>query len=336
MVEPPPPPRDPRDPREPAEDETVIVPPAEETIVEDAWEPESEVFVERTDEPVPPRRPMPKLWPGLLALLVLVLGGLAAAYFLSQDDEDAAVTTTAATTTAATTTTAEQVSVPDVVGTTSSEATAALTGAGLDVNLVAVPSDAPSGQGVAQSPVAGREVAEGTTVRLNVAEPRPAPPPATTGETTTGETTTGQTTTEATTTAPPQPATVPDVVGDELADAARAFADERLKVAVRYVPSNEAAGRVVAQAQPAGTQRRRGDTVQVNVSIGAEPQAAAAIPDVVGRRNDEARQALDDAGFEVLVINLGGQVRNESVVGSQSPAAGASVPRGSLVLLYVS
>jgi serine/threonine-protein kinase len=105
---------------------------------------------------------------------------------------------------------------------------------------------------------------------------------------------------------------------------------------VRYVPSTEAAGRVVAQAQPPGTERRRGDTVQLNVSIGAEPAAAASVPDVAGRRQDQARRELERAGFEVLALDLDGEVRNESEVVSQSPAAGASIPRGSLVLLYVS
>ena len=117
------------------------------------------------------------------------------------------------------------VSVPDVVGTTSSQATATLRNAGFDVNLVSVPSDRAPGTVVAQAPPAGSEQPEGSTIRLNVAE-------AATG------TTTG------TTTAPdddrarddrrpppqPQPATVPDVVGQELAEGARAFADEGLKV----------------------------------------------------------------------------------------------------------
>jgi serine/threonine-protein kinase len=103
---------------------------------------------------------------------------------------------------------------------------------------------------------------------------------------------------------------------------------------VRYVPSNEAAGRVIAQAQPAGTERRRGDTVQVNVSTGAGPAPPEAVPDVVGRRNDEARRVLEAAGFEVLALRLDDDsVRNEDIVASQTPAAG---PRGSLVLLYVS
>ena len=88
MAEPPPPPpprdpRDPDDPRDPAEDETIIA---------DGWGPEDPVFVERqpgvVDEEVveeEPRR-MPTIWPWLLALLLLVLAGLAAAYFLTRDE----------------------------------------------------------------------------------------------------------------------------------------------------------------------------------------------------------------------------------------------------------
>ena len=106
-------------------------------------------------------------------------------------------------------------------------------------------------------------------------------------------------------------------------------------MAVQYVPSSEPQGRVVAQAQPAGTERKRGDTVQLNVSTGAQPAAAATVPDVVGKRQDEGRRELQAAGFEVLALNLNGAVRNESPIASQTPKGAASVPRGSLVLLYV-
>lgn len=224
---------------------------------------------------------------------------------------------TASTTTATTDTTAAAVRVPDVVGTTSSEATATLRDAGFEANVVAVPSDKPSGQVVAQNPAADSDAPEGSTVRLNVAQQA-------------GETTTP------TTTAPPAPATVPDVVGKELADAAKDFADEGLRVAVRYVPSNEAAGRVVAQDQPAGTERRRGDTVQLNISTGAEPAADTEVPQAVGGRLDGGRNALEAAGFEVLALTVGDrEIRNESTIASQSPGANVSIPRGSLVLVYV-
>jgi beta-lactam-binding protein with PASTA domain len=321
------PPRTPPDPPDPPEDETLVV---------EEWpaRPEGEVVVEQTETATAPRRP-PQIWPWLLALLLLVLGGLGALYYFTQDDDDDAAATTATATTAPTTTAREDVQVPDVVGTTSSEATATLRDAGFTVNVEPVPSDQPAGTVVAQAPAAGSEQPEGSSVRLNVAREASdttgattAPPPATTAPP-------DATTAPPPATAPPEPATVPDVVGDELADAAREFADEGLKVAVQYVPSTEAQGRVVAQAQPAGTERRRGDTVQVNVSIGAEPAAPASVPGVVRQRQDRARGTLESAGFEVLALSLDGEVRNESIVASQSPGARASIPRGSLVLLYV-
>jgi beta-lactam-binding protein with PASTA domain len=56
---------------------------------------------------------------------------------------------------------------------------------------------------------------------------------------------------------------------------------------------------------------------------------------VAGQRQEQGRRTLEGAGFEVLALALEGQVRRESVVASQSPSGGASIPRGSLVLLYV-
>jgi beta-lactam-binding protein with PASTA domain len=345
MAEPPP-----RDPTDPADDETVIVPPDEpvdETIVRDEWGAETvvtrpvdddAVLVEET-ETAPPRKP-PTLWPWLLGLLILVLAGIGAFFLLSRDDDEPASTTTAATTQV------QERTVPDVVGTTSSEATAALREAGFDVNLVSVPSDRPPGTVVAQSPAAGSGATEGTSIRLNVAVAptgTTSTEATTTGATTTAPSTTAPTTTAPTTTAPtttapaPQPATVPDVVGDELADASRDFADEGLKVAVAYVPSQEAAGSVVAQAQAAGTELSRGSSVQLNVSTGADPEAEATVPRTTGSRLDGGRDQLEQAGFEVLALTVGedGEVRNESTIVSQSPAGGASIPRGSLVLVYV-
>jgi beta-lactam-binding protein with PASTA domain len=329
MAEPPP-----RDPQDPADDETVIVPPGEpvdETVVQDEWGQETvvtpavagdAVVVEETE---PPRKP-PTLWPWLLALLILVLLGLGALYLLTRDDDDQSATTTAATTQAA------ERTVPDVVGTTSSEATATLREAGFEANLVSVPSDQPAGTVVAQNPAPGTTQPEGASVRLNVAQEAQ-------GTTTTGATTTTGTTTAQTTTAPPpqpSPAVVPDVVGQELAGAARSFADEGLKVSAAYVPSQEPFGRVVAQAQPAGTELERGATVQLNVSTGPDPAEKVAVPSTTGQTLGEGRDALEQAGFEVLALTVGdGEIRNESKIVSQSPAGGASIPGGALVLVYV-
>jgi beta-lactam-binding protein with PASTA domain len=214
------------------------------------------------------------------------------------------------------------VTVPDVVGTTSSEATKTLQDAGFKVNLVAVPSDEPSGTVLAQNPKPGETAKQGTIVRLNVAK--------------------SSTDTTAGTTAPPPPpppaapatATVPDVQGKELADGARDFADAGLKVDVRYVPSREAQGRIVAQSKAAGTTLNRGATVQLNVSEGANPQGAVTVPDVTGLALADARKRLEDAGFEVLSLDISGRNRTGHVL-SQTPRGGASIPRGSLVIVYV-
>ena len=226
------------------------------------------------------------------------------------------------------------VAVPDVVGTTSSEATATLRAAGLDANLVAVPSDKPGGTVLAQSPAAGAKAKAGTKVRLNVAqEPTATATTPTTTQATNPTTTTAPTTT---TTTPPPRATVPDVVGKELAVGARSVGDEGLKVAVKYVPAQEPQGRIVAQAKPVGTELRRGDTVQVNVSTGPNPAVATTVPDVAGLKQDEARTRLEAAGFEVLAIEQSTPDRSQvGVAMSQTPSANASVPKGSLVILYV-
>lgn len=218
----------------------------------------------------------------------------------------------------------EPAEVPDVTGTSSSEATATLRDAGFDVSIVGVPSQEPAGTVVAQDPAAGEQAPKGSSVRLNVAQGG------------TGATTTATTTTTTTTTTQPQTTSVPDAAGKELADAAREFARAGLKVAVAYVPNEEQPGRVVAQARPAGTEARRGDTVQLNVSTGPQPAPAAAVPNAVGRTLQQGRSALESAGFEVLALDWrGGRIANESPVRSQSPAARAQVPGGSLVLLYV-
>jgi beta-lactam-binding protein with PASTA domain len=317
------PPRVPPDP----DDETVIVPPEDETVVADDWGPETEVFVEEEETgPPPPRRPV--IWPWLLALLVFVLGGLGAYFLLARDDDEAQAPTTSSTVA----TTTRQVTVPDVVGTTSSEATATLRDEGLKANLVSVPSDRAPGTVIAQSPSPGDEVAEGSSVRLNVAETA-KPAPTTTEAETTAPTTTAPTTTAA---PEPKPATVPDVVGQKLADAARTFNEEGLKVAVVYVPSNEPAGSVVAQARPPGAQLQAGDTVQLNVSTGAEPAPDVQVPDVTGEKQNGGREQLKSAGFEVLTLQE--QTTDSSRVGSvlsQTPSGGANIPRGSLVIAYV-
>jgi eukaryotic-like serine/threonine-protein kinase len=86
--------------------------------------------------------------------------------------------------------------VPSVVGLGEDDAKQQLSDADLQANVVEVPSPQDAGTVVAQSPPAGSELKQGSTVRLNVSRGLPEPPPATTETTpTTTETTTETTTT---------------------------------------------------------------------------------------------------------------------------------------------
>ena len=191
---------------------------------------------------------------------------------------------------------------PDVVGTTSSEATATLRDAGFEANVVAVPSDLPSGQVVAQSPAAGSDAPEGSTVRLNVAQRVEASPlPTTTGPVATAPT-------------EPEPATVPDVVGDELADAARAFGDERAEGVrpVRAVGRAAGAGR---RPGPAGRHRARarGTPFRSTSRMGRSrrPIPRCRTWSVYSRLLGAT--ALTRAGFEVLALEVESNLTGEVV-----------------------
>ena len=74
----------------------------------------------------------------------------------------------------------------------------------------------------------------------------------------------------------------------------------------------------------------------MNVSAGPDSTADADVPRVTGQVLADGRAALEQAGFEVLAVTLGDdEIENESGILSQSPAGGASIPQGALVLLYV-
>ena len=60
------------------------------------------------------------------------------------------------------------------------------------------------------------------------------------------------------------------------------------------------------------------------------------MPSTAGQTLSEGRDALEQAGFEVLALAVGdGEIRNESKIVSQSPAGGASIPGGARVVVYV-
>ena len=132
----------------------------------------------------------------------------------------------------------------------------------------------------------------------------------------------------------PEQVSVPDLVGDQEDDARSALADAGLKADVSEEESEDQdPGTVLRQDPGSGKQVDKGSTVKLVV---AKAPPAVDVPDVVDLSEEDARQALTDAGFRV-------RVRRETVdtldqdgtVIDQDPAGGEQLKQGSRVTLVV-
>lgn len=136
-----------------------------------------------------------------------------------------------------------EVSVPNVVGQTASDAGANLREVGLEARVVSVPSAEPEGTVVAQNPPAASQLRRGEFVRINVS----------TGQAAGGGGTGG--------------AAVPDVTGLTENDAVSELeaAGFTVRVVPEPTPNPDEAGVVLRQQPGAGERARRGDEVTVFV-----------------------------------------------------------------------
>ncbi len=130
------------------------------------------------------------------------------------------------------------------------------------------------------------------------------------------------------------PVEVSDVTGSDLADARAELgqAGLKVKVAAKTVTSDEfEQGQVAVQSPEGGSEAEQGDTVTLTVSKGPE---MIKVPDVVGDSVDEAKEALEGAGFTVeedrgLLGLFGDTVKKQSVDG------GETAPKGSKITITI-
>lgn len=296
----------------------------------------------------------------VLALVVLLVGlGLVLARRLAGGGSGPAPSTT---------TVAAVVPIPSVVGQSQDQATKALTDAGLKVTVQNTASDRPSGEVLAQDPAPGAQAHAGDTVTLRVsAGPAPVTVPDVRGRsladarqvlTVAGLRDSERTqasdqakdqvldqspaagaslhrgdTVTLTVSAGPQPVTVPDVVGKDVAAATNQLGTLGLLTNT----SNEASdtvekGKVTRTDPPAGSQVAKGSTVTVYVSSGA---ANVRVPTVVGDTKAQATDILTRSGFNVSVqYALATSSADEGRVLDQNPK-NTSAPRGSTVTITV-
>ncbi|MBA2948605.1 Stk1 family PASTA domain-containing Ser/Thr kinase [Streptomyces himalayensis] len=197
----------------------------------------------------------------------------------------------------------ETVKVPDLQGVTLAKAKSALKDAGLEPGMVtrAFSEEVGRGSVISTDPGAGTVRRAGSAVALTVSRGSPVD--------------------------------VPDVTGESVEDATADLEEEGLKVEIASVRVNSEfdAGTVARQSPAADRQVAEGDTITLTISKGP---VMVEVPDVVGDNVDDARQKLEDAGFEVeedrgLFGFFGDTVRSQSVDG------GDEAPKGSTITLKI-
>jgi beta-lactam-binding protein with PASTA domain len=212
------------------------------------------------------------------------------------------------------------VAVPDLVGKSVQDASAALEQAGLIGRSVPVPSSQAKNTVVAQSPSAGSKLASGSAVRLNVSR----------GEAPTTTTQPAATTQPSSSlpAAPPQ-GSGDDYRGMQLERAVQTIAQGRQETIVQYVSSTKPAGIVVSN----GT---AGSKMRLSVSAGPTSGAPASLPDVTGEDAAQAQSDLQSAGFNVIEVQW--PVSDQSTDGTvvyETPRGSAQEPRGVAIVVYV-
>ncbi|WP_190128289.1 Stk1 family PASTA domain-containing Ser/Thr kinase [Streptomyces mashuensis] len=123
---------------------------------------------------------------------------------------------------------------------------------------------------------------------------------------------------------------VPDVSGmtPEAATAALGKLGLKAEVSDTQVFSTRDKGTVAQQSPAVGTKAGEGDTVSLTLSKGRE---MAAVPDVTGRTEADAKQALQAAGFQVKVERPFFFPRD--AVESQSVRGGTQAPKGDTIVI---
>ncbi|MGW9596795.1 Stk1 family PASTA domain-containing Ser/Thr kinase [Streptomyces chartreusis] len=197
----------------------------------------------------------------------------------------------------------ETVKVPDIEGYPLAKARTELKESGLQPGMVKreFDDDVTRGSVLSADPGTGTEVRSGSAITLIVSKGSPVD--------------------------------VPDVTGEDPADA-RAELEEaglKVKIASARVNSEFDAGQVAQQSPAEGKQAAEGDTVTLTLSKGPE---MIEVPDVVGDSVDDAKSELEAAGFEVdedrgLLGLFGDTVKKQSVEG------GETAPKGSTITITI-
>jgi serine/threonine-protein kinase len=193
--------------------------------------------------------------------------------------------------------------VPAVVGQTSAKASQTLHKQGFEVTIVSrVDASVPRDRVISQDPAGGDRAREGSTVTLTVS-------------------------------GGPGQVGVPPLQGLSQADAEQKLQQAGLKPRVHKQNSDTVpSGSVIGTRPAAGTVVDKGSEVELLVSKG---KAKVKVPDVMGLASNTAQDNLKQAGLGATVVKKTSKSETPGTVIAQDPAAGSTVPKGSVVALTV-
>ncbi|MDD6429518.1 MAG: Stk1 family PASTA domain-containing Ser/Thr kinase [Lachnospiraceae bacterium] len=198
------------------------------------------------------------------------------------------------------------VAVPDLEKMTFEEARAALTDKGLEIRKgeEEASDKFDKGQIMSQDPAAGEKVSPGTTVVVTICS----------GE---GD------------------IDIPQVTGKTEAQAESELEAAGFEVSAKESYSDDVAkGYVMSQTPVAGEKGKKGDTVIITISKGAE---SLEIPSVIGKSQSAATGTLENAGFAAGDISESPSDKYpKGQVMAQSPGAGTKAGKGTKVSLVIS
>lgn len=122
---------------------------------------------------------------------------------------------------------------------------------------------------------------------------------------------------------------LPDVVGKTIDEATRILDSAGFSVQVGDAVDSPLPKGTVAEQNPGAGRVAGGATITLRASSGTSPDAGKTVPTVTKMKYNQAKAALEGAGFGVS----GEGCKNGSTVTGQDPAADAAAPAGTVVTL---
>jgi tetratricopeptide (TPR) repeat protein len=134
---------------------------------------------------------------------------------------------------------------------------------------------------------------------------------------------------------PPPTAKIPDLSGQEVAQANSALTSKGLRLGTEREASSDTVpeGQIIEQSLEADTEVEIGSSVSVTVSSGP---STVAVPDLVGKGHAEAESVLRAAGLELgKIVKVSSDDLPEGQIVQQLPVTGGNAERGTSVRVTV-